>query len=382
MRLAHRALALAVGAMLLSCRDQVPVGGQLGDGGSGGSSGTGASVAIGAACIPSQELSTTFLGFDEREVVLDEGNDACGSGVCLVNHYRGRVTCPYGQNATATGAGLSPTGANEPCKGTKPGDQNSACCTPGSDRPVLASQDVGSAMPTQSQVQPACPDRPSAKTVTCSCRCANAAGKTDDGAQYCSCPGGFACTQVVPELTVGDPLAGAYCIANGTAYDSLTSCTGLAGCDPTTKTGLPGYCGPTNAAETTTSADAGAEMTYFWSAFTGGQTCLPFAPPTDASGKATCVALMPLADAGSCSDTPGLTATDPAIVKSVQQDMPTLMIPQNLCEVPQLAAPCATGMQAGWCNVTGANLPPGCASQIDFTMGLPAAGSFIIFGCY
>jgi hypothetical protein len=200
----------------------------------------GTAVTIGAACIPSQELSTTFLGFDNREVAVDEGNDACGSGVCLVNHFRGRVSCPYGQNATATGAdNLSPTGANEPCKGTNPSDQKSACCTPGSDKPVLASQDVGSAMPTQSEVRPACTDRPAEKTVTCSCRCANAAGKTDDGAQYCSCPGGFACTQLVPELTAGDPLAGAYCIANGTAYDALTSCTGTAGCDPTNKTGHP-----------------------------------------------------------------------------------------------------------------------------------------------
>ncbi|HEX8793713.1 MAG TPA: hypothetical protein VF765_22375 [Polyangiaceae bacterium] len=375
--MAHGACVLAVAAMVASCRSQVSLGGQL-DAGSGGS---GASVTIGAACIPSQELSTTFLGFDEREVVLDEGNVACGSGVCLVNHYRGRVSCPYGQNPTATAAYLS-TAMNEPCKGTTPTDQSSACCTPGSDLPILASQDV---MPTQSQVQPECVDRPSAKTVTCSCRCANAAGKTDDGAQYCSCPGGFQCTQLVPELTMGDPRAGAYCIANGSDYDSLTSCTGLAGCDPETKTGQPAYCGPTNAAGTE-SAATGADVTYYWSAFTATGVCLPFVPPADASGMATCVALVPLAAGESCSGTPGLTAVDPAIVKSVQQSLPRVMVPDNLCEVPQLGAPCATGTQAGWCTVTGANLSSGCTSEgtseLDFTMGLPAPGSFVIFGCY
>jgi hypothetical protein len=342
----------------------------------------GTAAAIGAACIPSQDLLPTFLGFDERMVTLDKGNAACGGGVCLVNHYRGRVTCPYGQNGMATSADLSPTGANEPCNGTKPGDQNSACCTPGSEKPVIASQDVESATPTHSQVQPACTDRPSAKTVTCSCRCANAAGKTDDSAQYCSCPGGFTCTQVVPELTVGDPLAGAYCIANGSAYDSLTSCTGAAGCDPTNKPGQPAYCGPTNAAGTTASADAGAEATYFVTALQGGgEPCLPFVPPTDASGKATCVALVSLAAGESCSSTPGLTATDPAIVTSVEQALHMTM-PQTLCEVPQLGAPCAMGTQPGWCYVTGTNAPPGCTQGIDFTTGLPSAGSLVIVGCY
>jgi len=375
------ALALAVGATLFSCRDQVPLGGKL-DGGSGGSGG---SVAIGAACIPSQELSTTFLGFDEREVAVDEGNVACGSGVCLVNHFRGRVSCPYGQNTTATSALLSPTGMNEPCKGTTPGDQNSACCTPGSDKPVLASQDVGSAMPMHSEIEPECDDRQSAKTVTCSCRCANAAGKTDDGAQYCSCPGGFACTQVVPELKVGDPLAGAYCIANGSAYDSLTSCTGTAGCDPTNTTGQPSYCGSTNAAGTIASADAGAEATYFMTKLLGAgmgaaEACLPFVPSTDANEMATCVALVSLPAGQSCSSTPGLTVPDPAIVTSVQQTAQATM-PLNLCELPQLSAPCATGTQPGWCYVTGTNAG-GCGQGIDFTTGFPPAGSLAIVGCY
>jgi hypothetical protein len=244
-------------------------------------------------------------------------------------------------------------------------------------------------MPTQSEVKPACTDRQSAKTVTCSCRCANAAGKTDDGAQYCSCTGGFACTQLVPELTVGDPLAGAYCIANGTAYDPLTSCTGTAGCDPTNHAGQPSYCGPTNAAGTRASANAGAETTYFVTAVLGGggggtphPLCVPSALPTDASGMAPCVVLMSLAPGESCSGTPGLTAPDPAIVASVKQDYPDLVLQtQTLCEVPQLGAPCATGTQAGWCYVAGTNASP-CSSAINFTSGFPPTGSTAIIGCY
>jgi len=268
-----RTLAAARGVLTLAALAACGSSGETATGDAG------TAVAIGAACIPSQELSTTFLGFDSRDVVLDEGNVACGSGVCLVNHYQGRVTCPYGQDEAADGPFGAAPGGSAKCGGAS---APSACCTPGSDQSVLASQDVGSATPTHSQVQPGCVDRPSAKTVTCSCRCANAAGKTDDGAQYCSCPGGFACTQVVPELTVGDPLAGAYCIANGSAYDSLTSCTGGVECDPTQND-----CSPP-AAGTRASADAGAEATYFVTALQGygGGTCHPLVLPTDASGKA------------------------------------------------------------------------------------------------
>lgn len=374
MSVVRGALALAVGAILFSCRDPVPLGGGEGSG----------AGAIGAACIPSQELSTTFLGFDVRQVVVDEGNAACASGVCLVDHFQGRVTCPYGQNATATGADLS-AATNAPCRGTIP-DQGSACCTPGSEKPVIASQDVGSATPMSSEIRPNCIDRLAAKTVTCSCRCANAAGKTDDGAHYCSCPGGFTCTQVVPELEVGDPLAGAYCIANGSAYDSLTSCTGVAGCDPTATTGQPAYCGPTNAAGTTAAADTGAETTYWVTQVQGGGggrgPCLPYVPPTNASGMATCIVLESLPAGQSCSGTAGLSVPDPAIVASVQHAVQATM-PLTLCEVPQLAAPCETATQPGWCYVSGTNAAQmGCTSAIAFSTGFPPAGTVAIVGCY
>lgn len=353
MRVLGGAVALAVGAMMFSCRGQVPLGGQP----------------IGAACIPSQESSTTFLGFDYHEVAVDEGNVACGGGVCLVNHYQGRVTCPYGQNPTADGA-YAATGGGAKCGSASP----SACCTPGSDQPVLSSQDVGSAMPMHSEVQPGCSDRPSAKAVTCSCRCANAAGKTDDGAQYCTCPSGFACTQVVPELTVGDPRAGAYCIANGSAYDLQHTCTNE--CDP-----LQNDCPPP--AGGTKASAAGAEATYFVTAVqgAGNHVCLPLALATDAGGMASCIALVSLPAGESCSITPGLTTPDPAIVASVKQTEQALM-PQTLCEAPQLSAPCATGTQTGWCYVTSTDGSLGCPSAIEFTTGLPPAGSFVILGCY
>ncbi|HEX7604163.1 MAG TPA: hypothetical protein VF316_21240, partial [Polyangiaceae bacterium] len=60
----------------------------------------GGTASVGAACVPSPELSATFPGFTEQGVTLDKGNAACGPLVCIVNHFRGRTTCPYGQDST------------------------------------------------------------------------------------------------------------------------------------------------------------------------------------------------------------------------------------------------------------------------------------------
>jgi hypothetical protein len=115
--------------------------------------------------------------------------------------------------------------------------------------------------------------------------------------------------------------------------------------------------------------------------------CLPLVPRTDASGMATCVALVSLGAGQSCSGMAGLTVPDPAIVTSVQQTLQAEMSTgatalMNPCEVSQLAAPCDTGTQPGWCYVTGTNAPPGCASAVTFSTGFPPAGSVLIVACH
>jgi hypothetical protein len=222
-------------------------------------SGTGCSATgVGDPCIPEQEYDPNFPGFDAREVNVESKSFQCQTRLCLVNHFQGRVSCPYGQNATATGANLSLTGVNEPCNNQqKPGDQNSACCTPGIYQKVTPTSVVtmgggdGGGMPTTDlSVKPNCTDRQANVAVYCSCRCANVDGKTDDGANYCTCPDGYDCSQLVAQTGVaGENLTGAYCVKHNTQYNPLTSCTGTAGCDPTKKTGDPSFCGPVNAAQ-------------------------------------------------------------------------------------------------------------------------------------
>jgi hypothetical protein len=167
------------------------------------------SAAVGTACTPSQESSATFAGFNYHELTLDENNPACGGDVCLVNHFQGLTSCPYGQQQD----------------GGAPSDASAACTVPGSSMPVTPNS------PTAGQeVEPECVDRQASATVYCSCRCSNTAGQTEDGATYCACPSGYTCTQVVPASQADDPRAGGYCIKSGTAYKA-PACT--AQCDAT-----------------------------------------------------------------------------------------------------------------------------------------------------
>ena len=166
----------------------------FGDGGA--PVGTGPSASVGVACVPTQEKQASYGGSTAGEVSFESGNPTCGAtDVCLRNHFEGRTSCPYG----------GPPGT---------------CTVSGTDAPVTAS------------VSPQCTDRRPADAVYCSCRCANAGGRTDDGASYCTCPESFVCTQLASPI--GQPPAedtsGAYCVKPQTAYNPIGSCS--AHCDP------------------------------------------------------------------------------------------------------------------------------------------------------
>jgi hypothetical protein len=197
--------------------------------GAGGCNATG----VGDPCIPEQEYLPSFTGFDPKEVNVESKSFQCQTRLCLVNHFRGRVTCPYGQNPDGT-----PVAGTQSC--TPNG--NAGCCTPGVDQPVDG-KDPSTGMYLnprydattgfgQAAVPPQCADRTADRAVYCSCRCANVDGRTDDGANYCTCPDGFTCTQLVSAIpNIAAELTGAYCIKNNTAFDPTNSCA--AACDPT-----------------------------------------------------------------------------------------------------------------------------------------------------
>ena len=164
------------------------------------------STGVGDPCTPEQEYDSTFLGFSQKQVNVESKSFQCQTRVCLVNHFRGRVSCPYGQ--TATGQGISSGG----------------CALPGTQGGTVTG--VANS-PEGARVDPQCLNRTADKTVYCSCRCANSKGATDDGANYCACPDGFACQQLVDPTGQGNEgLTGGYCIKTGTEYNTAVDCTG------------------------------------------------------------------------------------------------------------------------------------------------------------
>jgi hypothetical protein len=182
---------------------------------------------VGDPCTPEQEYDPTFNNFAVSEVNVESKSFQCQTRLCLVNHFQGRVSCPYGQ-----------TTANQALVNGLPG-----CGVPGSKADTSgkypSGQAIGDQQPVQS-VKAQCTDRRADKAVYCSCRCANVDGRTDDGANYCKCPDGYACQQLVTPIGPTDTgLTGAYCVKSGTVYDSTKACAAV--CDPAVKN-----CGSNN----------------------------------------------------------------------------------------------------------------------------------------
>lgn len=170
---------------------------------------------VGDPCVPEDEYLTSFSGFSVGEVNVESRSFQCLTRVCLVNHFQGRVSCPYGQGeATA-----------ETCKDASKcnlendaANHEASCRVPDRDgKDVIDRISVG--------VKPQIAARTADDAVYCSCRCDG----PDAGARYCECPSGFSCTELVDDLGIGKgQLAGSYCIKEKSEYDSgipETPCT-------------------------------------------------------------------------------------------------------------------------------------------------------------
>ena len=69
------------------------------------------STGIGDPCTPEKEYDPTFAGFVEQEVSTEGESFQCQTRLCLVNHFQGRATCPYGQDAM----GQADSAGHQPC---------------------------------------------------------------------------------------------------------------------------------------------------------------------------------------------------------------------------------------------------------------------------
>jgi hypothetical protein len=163
--------------------------------------GADAGALVGEHCTPDSEDAEYFSGFSTDEVNFGLQDTDCASRICLSFHFRGRMTCPYGQSDPGMADPSSP--------------EERFCHFAGvSDPQHRVAVPVG----------PQCTQRRASQAVFCSCRC----GGGEPGASYCACPAGTHCVVGVgfgdrlrdPEHLVGD-----YCIRDDADYVVDTPCT-------------------------------------------------------------------------------------------------------------------------------------------------------------
>ncbi|HYP78234.1 MAG TPA: hypothetical protein VER12_19810 [Polyangiaceae bacterium] len=154
---------------------------------------------VGDPCTPEDEYGRKFSGYASTEVNVESKSFQCETRVCLANHFQGRVSCRYGQEAPAADG----TGAT--------------CHVPGDpSKPILV------------KVDPQLVERQADRAVYCSCRCDG----EDKNARYCKCPSGYACSHIKDDINLGaGQLAGSYCVRDGTAYTGSE----VAKCDAATQ---------------------------------------------------------------------------------------------------------------------------------------------------
>jgi hypothetical protein len=154
---------------------------------------------VGDPCTPEDEYQQYFSGYSIAEVNIESRSFQCETRLCLVNHFQGRVTCPYGQSA-------------EMANGSTTAQEFEYCHIPGTNDPA---QRIKVEVKKQLHLR-----RPE-NAVYCSCRC----NGPDPNARYCKCPTGFQCVELLSSIDrLGSKeLSGSYCIKEGTEFTKQTN---------------------------------------------------------------------------------------------------------------------------------------------------------------
>lgn len=194
---------LAVGALPLACQ-------------SGG---------VGDPCVPEDEYNTDFAGFKVTEENIESRSFQCQTRICLVNHFQGRVSCPFGQGV----AHGDPKTLGCQTSTSTDADKDKPCCIPGTDTPVDV-EVCGQCSLTSKRDARNDPGH-SPQAVYCSCRCDVADGEPPDpNFNFCECPTGYTCSQIRPNVGLGDKqLTGKYCIKDGTEFTTEGTCGAVQG---------------------------------------------------------------------------------------------------------------------------------------------------------
>jgi hypothetical protein len=156
---------------------------------------------IGDPCTPEDEYFAKFSGYGVQEVNIESKSFQCETRLCLVNHFQGRVSCPYGQSdsdkdETVRAEASADGPADDPGKA-------GFCYIPDGQKKI-----VSVTVPAQLI------DRRASDTVYCSCRCSG----PDKKSKFCECPSGYSCKLLNDVPLAAEQLSGSYCVKNGTDY--------------------------------------------------------------------------------------------------------------------------------------------------------------------
>lgn len=177
--------------------------------------GLGCSVSgVGDPCIPEDEFDKTFGQSISTDLSIDVNSTQCETRVCLRHYFRGRVSCPFGndENVGQSGKCLGVSGVRNLY--TLDGSAGGTLCCP-----IIG--DVNQA-PVPKVVDSQCQQRQAKDSVYCSCRCDVPNDPDIDRAQVnlCKCPSGYTCTPLC-DATHGNcsivPKGkwGSYCVKDG-----------------------------------------------------------------------------------------------------------------------------------------------------------------------
>lgn len=177
---------------------------------------------VGDPCTPEDEYRQNFNGYAMTEVNVESKSFQCETRVCIVNHFQGRVSCPFGQTQEIIDMGGAHKAPTDPARCRIPGT-NGKHCVDANNKAVDCPTEDGNknideiTVPVASQLV----YRNAQDTVYCSCRCKG----PDPAARYCECPSGYQCSELVRELGLPGKaeLAGSYCVKSGTVFDPLAT---------------------------------------------------------------------------------------------------------------------------------------------------------------
>lgn len=174
---------------------------------------------VGDPCTPEDEFKPTQGSFEQKDLTIDVNSTSCETRVCLVHYFRGRVTCPFGNNNKPGQSGKCKAVSNKPGLYTIDGAAypgGELCC------PILGDLEES---PVKLAVEPQCKSRQASDAVYCSCRCDVPDDPEIDPNQVAFCPGlgrgqcpkGYTCQRLCDSKTGGCGLLpkgkwGSYCI--------------------------------------------------------------------------------------------------------------------------------------------------------------------------